>query len=742
MLRLFTLLLCVIMLPLQSQEPLWRKGGSFYGAEFQSELNIQTYNNIGLHYNRKDVYVARSHSSTIEYFDTTTLVRTTVEKLYGNVSTAEVSPHGRILVLHTFDSLKLYDVKNRRVVFNRLGQPKVLAFSDDSRFTLFDDGSLIDLNDTLKSLPLEVKTKLNNVSIGARANWSKDGKVLLWGGNGDSICVYDAIKSVSTYIPYKNSRYDVFRFSPTGKSAIAFDYNSYTVFTLETGTPNIISKDDDAVIGSDYHFINDNLLVILKPSSEKTDFVLYNLITKNIVGTISIPSSSIGSSPRFLKYDTSIVKNAIPLISYESSYCGGDPVLTNGILHFLNIDYKPSLHSVPNRLMECVRGICFMEGDTTVATVSCSNTIIITGIRDGKIKRQWDIPKHVYASRTLLGTYAWVNNQLLTSGEYLIFPSGNMLYRFSVQKGKLTDSIKVSDSVITFITHSLDKKHILTSADKTVYIYNSENFNLIKNFEYNQKVSNVSLNNDTLLCALAGSSQIYKTLFSTGMSLLGYTIQGTYPILSFGGHSAAPSPDSSVVLLDPPLKLKHPPMFFKYWGWTSLKRIINVDKLWLIVHTVPEILGVPGSTSIALYKESNNSLLEAHNNRIYSSCNGENAFVSDNGKHCASISTDGKMELYEINSLPVSVYDNGPEVIRKNEYGYSVTEDYLYIHNNEIHTACTLYSITGENIGTCLITNNEGITRITMPHAIQNGFYNMVLYSNKGVVSKRILLNR
>lgn len=736
MLRLFTLLLCVIMLPLQSQEPLWRKGGSFHLLG-PYDKDIRSYNNIGLHYKGKEIYTALVNTNTIEKYDSATLVRS-METVPGII--AEASPHCKMLILQDANLMRLYDVKKRSVFFERVDIHKVLAFSHDSRFTLFDDGSLHDWNDTLDHSPIKLQLVLNN--IGKYADWSNDGKVLIWGYQ-DSIRIYDAINKSDTYITYPHSQNSTFRFSTNGKAIVNFNGTSYTLFTVENGTTNIISKDDDAVIGSDYHFLNDTLLIILKSRNKKNaDFLLYNLISKNIVSTISIASSSIGSSLRFLKYDTSIVKNAIPLISYEPSYCGGDPVLTNGILHFLNIDYKPSLHSVPNRLMECVRGICFMEGDTTVATVNCSNTIIITGIRDGKIKRQWDIPKHVYASRTLLGTYAWVNNQLLTSGEYLIFPSGNMLYRFSVQKGKLTDSIKVSDSVITFITHSRDKKHILTSADKTVYIYNSENFNLIKNFEYNQKVSNVSLNNDTLLCALAGSSQIYKTLFSSGMSLLGYTIQGTYPILSFGGHSAAPSPDSSVVLLDPPLKLKHPPMFFKYWGWTSLKRIINVDKLWLIVHTVPEILGVPGSTSIALYKESNNSLLEAHNNRIYSSCNGKNAFVSDNGKHCASISTDGKMELYEINFVPVSVHDNEQETITENEQGYSVTEDYMYIYDNKNYTVCTMYNITGENMGTCLITNNEGITRITIPHTIQNGFYNMLLHSNKGVISKRIVLNR
>lgn len=721
-----------------SQEPLWRKGGSFFGVEYQPEINVQTYNNVGMHYNKKDIYVVPSHSSTIEYFDSTTLVRT-VENINGDGSTAEVSPHCRIIVLHSYDTLRLYDVKKKSVIFSRKGQPKVLAFSDDSRFTLFADGSLIDLNDTLKPEPLKVKIALNNVYGNTKADWSKDGKVLLWNSYGDSIRVYDALQNMDIYIQYKSAEYRSCRFSHNGKAIVAFTHDSVTVLSIENGKLSIILDDKDIISGSDYHFWSDDHLLVLKDNSI---FLLYNLLTKGIDVGVEIPPKSFANAPRFLKHDTSIVKQTIPLISYETSYCGGMPALTNALLHSLKIDTKLSFQTLPNKQMECVRGMCFMEGDTTVATVNCNNTIIITGIRDGKTKRQWDIPKYVYTGRILLGRYGWVNNQLLTSGEYLIFPSGNMLYRFSVKKGEIADSIRVSDSVVSFITHSLDKKYILACSDKTVSAYESGNFSFVKNIVQNHKVSNVSLNNDTLLCAFAGNSQISRTLFSTGTELENYTIQGNYPILSFGGQSAALAPDSTVALLNPPLKLKHHNYLFKYPGWTSIKRVINVDKLWLIVHNTPEILGVPASTSVSLYMESNGSLTDAFNYSISSSCNGENIFISDNGKYTASLGREGKMEVYATNFVPVSVHDNPSETIVNNEQGYSITGEYLHISDTKSYTECALYTVTGEHIGICPTLTNENGTRITIPNTVQNGFYIMSLRTNTGIVTKRIIVNR
>ncbi len=721
-----------------SQEPLWRKGGSFNGVEYQAEKDIQTYNNLGLHYNKKDIYVARSQSSTIEYFDSTTLIRKTVENINGDGSTSEVSPHCRIIVLHDVDTLRLYDVKKKSVIYSRIGTPKVLAFSDDSRFTLFADGSVIDLNDTLKPEPLKVKIALNSVYGNTKADWSKDGKVLLWNSYGDSIRIYDAIHGTDANIPYKSAEYRSCRFSHNGKAIVAFTHDSVTVLSIENGKLSIILDDKDIISGSDYHFWNDDHLLVLKDNSI---FLLYNLLTKGIDVGVEIPLKSFAYAPRFLNHDTSIVKQTIPLISYETSGCGGMPDLTNALLHSLKIDTKLSFQTLPNKQMECVRGMCFMEGDTTVATVNCNNTIIITGIRDGKIKRQWDIPKGIYTGKKLVRSFEWVNTQLLTSGEYLIFTAGNMLYRFSVKKGDISDSVRVGDSSITFITHSLDKKYILACSDKTVFAYESDNFSFVKNFVQNQKVSNVSLSNDTLLCAFAGNSQISRTLFSTGTGLEGYTIQGTYPILSLGGQSAALAYDSTVALLNPPLKLKHHNTLFQF-GWTTIKRVINADKLWLIAQYRPEMFGVPASTSVSLYMESNGSLSDAFNYSISSSCNGENIFISDNGKYCVSLGRYGTMELHEINFVPVSVHDNASETIVNDEQGYSITGEYLHISDTKNYTGCDLYTVTGEHIGICPILNNENSTRITIPNTVQNGFYIIALRISSGVISKRIIVNR
>lgn len=736
------LLLIIFSFALHAQEPLWRKGGSFPHVVYQSELSVQPDNNIGLHYNKKDIYVV-GWTGTIEHYDSTTLVRKT-EPINANGIPAEVSPHCSIIVLHAADSLKLYDVKKRSVIFSRKGQSKVVAFSDDSRYTLFDDGSVIDLNDTVKPEPLKVKTVLNNMKSDTKADWSKNGKVILWNsGSGDSIRIYDVEQNANTYIPFKFENNSVFRFSPTGKTAVAFTDDTYTVFTIENGIPSIISKDEASLIGKDYYLLDDDLLIIFQPNQEQTKFILYHLLTNSITNTINVPSASFGILPRFVQHDTSIVKGALPLVSYETSGCGGMPMLTNALLHFLKISSKPIFQTIPNQTMECIKGMCFMEGDTTVATVNCNNTIVITEIKDGKIKRQWDIPKHIYEGRKLLVRDIWVNTQLLTAGEYLIFPAGNMLYRFSVERGKITDSIRVSDSAVTFITHSLDKKYILACSDKTIYAYESGNFSFVKNFAKNQKILNASLNTDTLFYTFSGSAQISKTLFSKNIFFGTNSVMNVFPILSLGGQSAVPSLYEPVVSLYSPYGLKfNEKLFAKSPIPAHIKRIINVDKYWVVVNESPEMMGVPGSASIRLVKEINDSLSIIQQYSNYFSCFTDNIILSEDGEYCVSLGREGTMELHEISSLPVSIQDNEQIYSADDEGGYTIEGEYLYMNDTKPYKECTLFSVTGEMIGICSIAQSGTKTVITIPQTIQNGFYIMALNTPSGTISKKIIINR
>lgn len=734
---MYFLLCCIATVPLFSQEPLWRRGGSFRNTEIYERKIHNNHHSSGLYYNGKDIYFLRSDTD-IELYNPQTLVKS-IKRITNVGRIIQVSPHCALVLIEHPDSVILFDVRQSKSLYSLKGKHSVLSFSRDSRYTVFSNGDIIDWNDTVISSPIKQARKANTVD--QYAEWSSDGKILMW-GQKDSLYVFDAVNNSDTWIRFSYENDSRFRFSTTGKTILNFTDNQITCIRTNDGRMYSRSLNSSDSYNDDYEFLDDEYYV--RGTRKDNGFVLskktYNDTTAQEERLL--PDIRGGILYEFMAADTSVTKGKMMIASFEGNDCGGMPMLTNIAFHFADIR-QSQVQVIPDKTMDCVNSTCFMDGDSMLVSLTCKGVLVQTHVQNGSIKNIWQLPKSIFEDSAFFVRGYGIYSQVLSSQEYVIFNAGKKIYRFSTKQGVITDSMSIGDTSLTSITYSSDKQYILAMSGDKVVIINNKDFTYIKTITAESRLFHVSMHNDSVFCSIAGEGRIVIYSFSQGTRLGTILAEENNIHLSISGTSYAVGfkyPTIFLRTMSSPLKLDKNRIYPSGSVSIYFSRIMNHDNLWSIVIIPFSFLG-DKQQYVNLVKIVNDSLLLVKSFSNSFTCQTENIVVSNNGKYVLARGIFGFVfDMYAVDNIFTSVDEDIITQDAAPHAGLMVNATGFSLRQPDIFESCTVFSSMGEYCGTANIVSGTEQTFIELPQNLANGMYILHLQSTTSTKIQYIVL--
>lgn len=714
-------LCCMATVPLFSQELLWRQAGSFRNTAIYERKIHNNHHSSGLYVNGKDMYFLRTDTE-IELYNPQTLVET--KKQITNVGRIiQVSPHCKLVLIEHPDSVILYDVRHGKNLYSIKGKHTVVNFSRDSRYTLFSNGDIIDWNDTLVSSPIMQARKVNTVD--KHAEWSSDGKILMW-GKKDSLYVFDVVNNSDKWIRYTYENDSRFRFSTTGKTILNFTDRKINCIRTNDGTKYSRSRNSSDSYNDDYDFVDDEYY--LRGTLKENNFVLfkkaYNDTTANeerLLPDIRIQTLF----GEFMAADTSVTQGKMMIASFEGNDCGGMPTPSNIVFHFADLR-QSQVKTIPDNSLYCMRAGCFMDGDSLLVSLTCRGTLVQTNVENGAMVKEWNLPKSIFTDTLFFINGFHLYTEVLSSGEYVHFNAGKKIYRFSTQQGAITDSMMVGDTSVTFLTYSSDKKYILALSGDKVAIAENTNFTYIKTITAGSRLFQVSMNNDSISCSVAGDGKIVTYSFSQGTQIGTMLLKGKSIHLSLSGSSYAVDQLPNIFLQKMPGLLKYNKN--NIFGVASINsyfiRIKNHDNLWGIMN-IPFQIDDSKNTYVNLVNIHKDSIVLVKKLTNGLSCQTDNLIVSNNQQYVLAIGGfKTAFDMYAFDSVKTSVEDDITRWTHENpSNGFLVHATTFSLQQSERVESCEVFSAMGESQGLAHITSEEGKVFVELPQGLVNGMY-------------------
>lgn len=724
---------CCLSQQVFSQELLWRQGRNF------SQHPVSNYENnnhpAGLYFNGEYMYFLQSHTE-IDLYNSKTLVES--KKQITNVGRiTQVSPHCKLVLIEHPDSMVLYDVRHGKNLYSVKGKHSVISFSRDSRYTLFSNGDIIDWNDTLVSSPIIMPRKVDNVD--KYALMSANGKLLMW-GTSDSLRIYDIQSNSNTWIPYSFADNSQFRFSPNGSTILNFSPSFITSIT--TLDSKIYTRKGKFDTNYDYEFIDDNQYMALRNIGNQS--VLYKQAVNDTTANFQRMKPEINGSnypPIFIVTDDRLTKGNSILYSRSNDDCGGMPTFSNVIFHIIDTLYS-TVKTIPDNSLYCMRAGCFMDGDSLLVSLTCRGTLIQTNSENGAVVKEWQLPKSIFTDTLFFINGYHIYTEVLSSGDYVHFNAGKKIYRFSTQQGTITDSMIVGDTSVTFLTYSSDKKYILAVSGDKVAIAENTNFSYIKTITAESRLFQVSMNNDSISCSVAGDGKILTYSFSQGTRLGTMLLKGKSIHLSLSGSSYAVDQLPNIFLQKMPGLLKYNKN--NIFGIASINsyfiRINNHDNLWGIMN-IPFQIDDSKNTYVNLVSIHKDSIVLVKNLTNGFSCQTDNLIVSNNQKYVLAIGGfRTAFDMYAFDSIKTSVVDDNTQWTKNPNNGFLVHSTAFSLQQSERVESCEVFSAMGESQGLAHITSEEGKVFVELPQGLVNGMYMLHFRTDTSTRTQCIIL--
>lgn len=720
----------------QEVETLWQKGGTLPNSEQFTEHG-RRYNGGWYHDN---LHIYELEGSNLFLYNPKTQIKEKIQ-LEADANLKVCSPQCRFIITERNDSMFSYNVKNHESVFLRKGFADVAFFEESGTYVLLKNGEVYNISSGIKINSLE------NFEYNVRDFFYSGTVIFLPNFDNNTVRIKDIVTNSEFSIKYWEKG------SPLISGSLALSPNKKSIAQCTHKTLAIMDVFGDTVMnvrnitnseGIYLHcsFVDTNRLVVLKAWNSKYIVQYINVNTLQSENTYLMGTDNTYYSSNFadvIKHTNNDVHSTYTLRSYFDDDCGGIPSYGQ-VYKYQQFDTeKPNtIHEFPEYTSIDPKSITFLEGDSTIAYITNDSTLIVRAAESGEKIHEWRIPSQYIGS-----PFPHYTNLLLPFRDGVLYTHKNKIYRYSLTTNKLSKGTTLAERPISSLRFSTDKKLVVClTSDDGISIVDPLDLSTQHGILLSDYVSSAALVGDTLIYCFESDSVVYFHNINNPLIVQEVAIDSCKHIDSKGSTYLS-AKDSKIKRIKDNTTLNHHAALYQPddGGEVEIYPVDNMNGLWNIVKKKTNVGGDEETNShVTTVQVQGKSLVKLREWKNRNTCHTLNAVFSSDGKYCATVG--GTLELHKISGLISSVANEDvlPEINAPTAY---YTEgDALIINDEKVYENCTLYSLTGENLGTCHITKNGNSTRITIPYKVQNGFYILSIRLNTDIVTKRIILNR
>lgn len=706
-----TLLLSVFSIS-QAQEPLWRKTADI---STKKRLPNRFMHTRGLYHN--DAALFELTQDTLYLYDIKTGGESKIEILTHD-SIIDYSPNCRFLIVARNDTMFSYNIEQKRQIFLRKGMEKIVHYTINNIYALCEYGQVFNL---------ETGELIRKVTIWGISD-AYDEVVL--GYDHTLVNFITGISKNLYYIGYDQRTGTAV--APDFKTIVSYDNNFMYIERLENDS--VKHSMDIDVPAADIErcvFIDTVTLVVFKTSH--TNFDVIDVRTGKIILTHIPPKNHEYGDIRFIYPG---YKNIATVLFTNGDDCGGMPIGDRTYYHILIKPLEKNPYSfVPDNKIPYKGAPLNFTDENSVSFISNQSTIETFNAQNGEKISSWEISPYQVSG---------IAGSVLSHNSNMFFHNYTTLYSYSVKQGKFRDSIVLVNDTVKFLRRTIDgKKFICATKKGIIYIIDALSFSIQSHVELNKPLGVATLHGDTLFYCISGSTYIKKYNINTKQLFDSIFVASGVKQLGTDGSTYIPKNIIEVTRLKDNVALKN--ISFNYqMGQLLFLDIWTVDNIpgyWQIKEQQYSSGDNAGYAHIMTMQEHGDTLMYQKKWKNKFRCNTKGIVFSDDGRYCATISGDA-FEVHKVINLISSVNENGNTQTQLSNSAYYIDGNVLTVNDKNEYCRCVLYSLTGENMGVCTTSNTENVTTITIPDYVRNGFYNMVLHSNKDIISKRIVVDR
>lgn len=721
------LFLSVCITSVFSQEPLWRRGGSFI---LDSRVGA-VGGAVGLNFLNTGVFFDTTYAYQV--FDGTLRLYEREKGIYvsppfsfsGKVIAC--SQRCRYVITSAGDGIQCYNLEENTSVFipEKSAVPQLIEEQSDiivlnnwKIYNLKTGKYVMTLDDDYYQTDLYVRDNFFYCNVSYR--------------NTLRIVNLDD----GTYKDHVYSSYlSKFLVSPHRKIVASFGERDHTTEFFEVKGNNLILLRSLSFTHSGCYFIDSLNVILFKKNTQGYSAYFYHIEFDYIIDSLTIRDENADHFSPDMIEDISVErKNDIfqCIITYRTDInCDGGLPKVGGGCAFATfaLRNKEKAKHYPNTIFGS--SMVFMPQSSTFFQLDNRKCNVIRS-EDGRLLSQWTLPPYYFSE-----IYTSYPSLLLplTTNECL-YTVNNRMYRISIDQKTILDSIVWDSSAITVLRYSSDQSHVIL-ADKrgAVLILDKDGMTLKSRINTGTEIISAALHNDELIFAHKDSPVLYRyDIINNKMRdsvILGESISGI--------QSDGDIVSGSLFFYNVRTGKK---IFAKMEYFLEKRMYKPIDELpmmWNIVHSSTDIFNT--KKRITTVKIVGDTVLTLPQFVNPLGCYFDEIIYSQNAKYCF-VSGYGVSAMYKSPDISVSVQEKENSISDTETMSLWVMGNTVTLQDNIEYTSCNLYTLEGASLGLCAMTKTVDKITIQLPESISSGIYSLHLYDASSGNVRRVMIGK
>lgn len=706
-----------------SQEPLWRRGGSFMLDSRMGSIG-SNFLNTGVFFDT--TYAFQVFDGTLRLYEREKgIFVSPTFSLSGKVIAC--SPRCRYVITSVSDGIQCYNLEENTSVFIPEKGAVAQLIEEQSDIVVLDNWKiynlktgkyLMTLNDDYYQTDFYVRDNFLYCDLHYRK----------------TLQIVNLIEG--TYKDYVYSSYlSKFLVSPHRKIVASFGERDHSTEFFEIKGDSLILLRTLSTVHSGCYFIDSQEVILLKKNSEGYSAYFYNVEFDSFEDSIVIHDKNTVHLSPYMIEDISVDRKNDTfhyIITYRTDInCDGGMPKAGGGCAFatFTLRNKEKAKHYPNTLFGS--SMVFMPQSSTFFQLD-DRTCNVIRSEDGRLLSQWTLPPYYFSE-----IYTSYPSLLLplTTNECL-YTVNNRVYRIAVDQKTIRDSIVWDSSAITVLRYSSDKSQIIL-ADKrgAVLILDKDGVTISMRINTGAEIISAALHNDELIVAHKDSPVLYRYDVINNKMRDSVILEESITGIQSDGDIVSGSLFFYNVRTGKKIftKIEYPLEKRLY------KPIDELPMMWNIVRSSTDVFN--GKKHITTVKIEGDTVLTLPQFINPLGCYFDEITYSDKAEYCF-VSGNGVSAMYKSPDISVSVEEKENSISQNETMSLWVMGNTFKLQDDIEYTSCKLYSLEGVSLGLCGMTKLGEKIKIQLPESVSSGIYSLHLYDAVSGRMRRVMIGK
>ena len=716
------LTLSIAVIPVFSQEPLWRRGGSFILDNHVGSIG-KNFLNTGVFFDT--TYAYQVFDGTLRLYEREKGIFVNPKfSLDGRVIAC--SPRCRFVITSVSNGLNCYNLEeNTSVLIPEKGampelideQSYMVVLNNWKIYTMKTGKYVMSLDDDYYKTDFHIRDNFLYCNLHYRNTFR-------------IVNLNDSSYKEYAYKTY----FSKIQLSPHRKIVASYGVRDHPTQFFGIKGDSLVPFRTLSTIHSGCYFIDTQKVILFKKNDQGYSAYFYNIDSDKYEDSIIVHDT-------FAKYFSPDMIEDISVEQKNDTYhciiayrvdinCEGNMLTVGGGCAFstFTLRNKEKAINYPNTLHGSI--MAFLPQSSTFFQLGDRKCTVIRS-EDGRIVSEWTFPPYYFSE-----IYTSPPSLLLplTNNECL-YTVNNRLYRISIDQKTIRDSIVWDTSAITLLRYSSDTSHIILADKRGTLCILDKSMSVTMRINTGREIISAALHNDELSYAHKNSSVLYQYNIIHNRLRDSVIVAESISAIQSDGDIVAGS------------------VFF-YNVRTGKKMLAGVDytldkrmyqpidefpMMWNIVHSSTDLFN--SRKHITTVKIVGDTVLKLPRLINPLGCYFDEMTYSRNAEYCF-VSGYGVSAMYKFPDISVSVEEQENMSTDRGAMSLWVMGNAVLFDDDIAYTSCDLYALEGVSMGVCVMTKIGEKIKIQLPENMSSGIYLLRLCDAASGKVRRIMIGK